>query len=61
MAEIQLGLSVFMLQNYQLNQYGLFIARAYFERKFHFHNWSYLVVKYFRLPFYGCDQFFTSV
>lgn len=29
--EIQVGLSIFMLQNYQLNQNGLFIAKVYFE------------------------------
>lgn len=30
--EIQVGLSIFMLQNYQLNQNGLFIAKVYFEK-----------------------------
>lgn len=31
-AEIQVGLSIFMLQIYQLNHNSLFIAKAYFEK-----------------------------
>lgn len=51
-AEIQIGLSIFMLQNYQLKSKRLIYCQSLLWEKFHLHNWSYLVVKYFRLPFY---------
>lgn len=37
-AEIQAGLSIFMLQNYQLNHKCLFFVKAYFEKSFIFIN-----------------------
>lgn len=57
-AEIHVSLRVFMLQNYQLNQKGLLFAKACSEKSSFFHKWSYLVVEYFRLPFYRRDQCF---